>query len=307
MPVFDLYSKRRKRQIEKASDVFIYDEIPEPLRVQIVQMWDDAIGNEAAYHNQYDMGDTRGVYREIVTILRREYGVHQLSSAASDFRSELRQLFLTTNNIDRLLDIIELSFRAIDSVCRDWGDRQSTIADETLIELNVRFREHSVGYRFEERTLLRVDTEYTHEEIIKPALRLLSGDIYSGAREEFLSAFEHYRTGKAKEVLNDCLKSLESTLKAICGKRGWQYNAKATAKDLISVAFDNKLIPDFWQSHFNALRTSLESSVPTGRNKISGHGQGALPTAVPDHLVSYMLNMTASTIVFLAKAEASIL
>ena len=40
-----------------------------------------------------------------------------------------------------------------------------------------------------------------------------------------------------------------------------------------------------------------------GRNKLSGHGQGTTPKAVPDHLVAYMLNMTASAIVFLAEAD----
>ena len=53
-------------------------------------------------------------------------------------------------------------------------------------------------------------------------------------------------------------------------------------------------------------RSMLESSVPTGRNKLSGHGQGSTPTTVPDYLVAYMLHMTASTIVFLAEAELSL-
>ncbi|WP_443216168.1 DUF7014 domain-containing protein [Rhizobium sp. CF122] len=42
---------------------------------------------------------------------------------------------------------------------------------------------------------------------------------------------------------------------------------------------------------------------PTGRNKLSGHGQGATPKAVPDYLTAYMLHMTASTLVFLTTAE----
>ena len=74
-------------------------------------------------------------------------------------------------------------------------------------------------------------------------------------------------------------------------------------KFLIEVCFDNGLIPSFWQSHYSSLRNLLESSVPTGRNKLSGHGQGTTPVSVPNHLVAYMLHMTASAIVFLAEAE----
>lgn len=51
----------------------------------------------------------------------------------------------------------------------------------------------------------------------------------------------------------------------------------------------------------------LESSIPTGRNKLSGHGQGTTPTNIPDYLVAYMLHMTASTVVFLATAEKNLL
>jgi hypothetical protein len=50
----------------------------------------------------------------------------------------------------------------------------------------------------------------------------------------------------------------------------------------------------------------LESSVPTARNKTSGHGQGAAIQIVPDHLAAYVLHMTASTIVFLVKADEAL-
>ena len=68
----------------------------------------------------------------------------------------------------------------------------------------------------------------------------------------------------------------------------------------------NELIPPFWESHYSSLRSLLESSVPTGRNRLGGHGQGTIPTTVPDHIVAYMLHMTASAIVFLAEAERSL-
>lgn len=174
---------------------------------------------------------------------------------------------------------------------------------DTIEELNQRFKEHGVGYQFTNRQIIRIDSEFTHTEIVKPALRLLGQKQFAGAQQEFLKAHEHYRKGNAKEALNECLKAFESVMKAICDKRGWNYSKNATAKPLIQVCFDNGLIPSFWQSHYSSLRNILESSVPTGRNKLSGHGQGTTPEAVPDHLVAYMLNMTASAIVFLAEAE----
>ncbi len=200
-----------------------------------------------------------------------------------------------------------MSFRFIDGPAREWQyvnpHDASEKADDAIEELNYRFREHGIGYQFSNGQIIRMDSELIHAEIVKPALELLNQRYYAGAQQEFLKAHEHYRKGNAKEALNECLKSFESVMKAICDKRGWKNYKNAAAKDLIEVCFDNDLIPSFWQSHYSSLRNLLESSVPTGRNKLSGHGQGTTPVSVPNHLVAYMLHMTASTIVFLAEAE----
>ena len=92
-------------------------------------------------------------------------------------------------------------------------------------------------------------------------------------------------------------------MKTICDKRSWSYQKTDTAKRLISVCLNNGLVPPFWENHFSGLRSTLESGVPTVRNKLSGHGQGDVPTDVPDHIVSYALHMTAATIVFLVTAD----
>lgn len=80
-------------------------------------------------------------------------------------------------------------------------------------------------------------------------------------------------------------------MKAICDKHKWQYKSGDTAKNLIQICFDNNLIPSFWQAQFTSLRSMLESSIPTGRNKLSGHGQGTEPITIPNYLVAYMLQV----------------
>lgn len=227
-----------------------------------------------------------------------------------DYIEELANFFLREENVERALDAVELSFRVIENLTRRWDylRRQDAdeIADAAIEELNGRFKEHGVGYQFSDGEVIRVDSELVHSEVVKPALRLLNNKQYAGVQQEFLKAHEHYRHGNAKEALNECLKALESLMKAICDKRGWTYSGNATAKNLIQACFDNGLIPSFWQQNFASLRSLLESSVPSGRNKLGGHGQGATTTIVPDHLVAYMLHMTASTVVFLGEAEAAL-
>src|SRR6202035_2990094 len=106
--------------------------------------------------------------------------------------------------------------------------------------------------------IIRVDSEFVHAEVVKPALALLHTKEFSGAQAEFLKAHEHYRHGRQKEALTESCKALESTLKAICDKRKWAYDKqKDTSQKLIQVCFDNGLIPPFWQQHFTALRSTL--------------------------------------------------
>ncbi|MDW5375965.1 hypothetical protein R6258_03425 [Halomonas sp. HP20-15] len=310
MAIFDLFSKRQKALRGDVPDVYVYDYLPSPLRVQIVHIWADSIGGDSDYYD-YTHGDrVRSGYKFIVDTLCREYGIFQLPTAEKYqdrmYLKELANFLLQEEDVERQLDVVELSFRYIDRLTREYylyRDDASKIADNAIDELNSRFKEHGVGFQFIEGEVIRVDSELLHIEAVKPALRLLNEKDYQGAQQEFLSAYEHYRHGKYKESLNDCLKSFESAMKAICDKRKWPYQPNATAKALIQVCFDHDLVPSFWQQQLSSLRSMLESSIPTGRNKLSGHGQGTTPTVVPDYLVAYMLHMTASTLVFLTTAE----
>jgi hypothetical protein len=153
-----------------------------------------------------------------------------------------------------------------------------------------------------------VDSALIHAEAVIPALTVLRAAEYKNAQEEFLSGHEHYRHGSYEEALVDCCKSFESTMKVICDKRGWPFDPnKSTASELIKTCLDKGLIPPYWENHFSGLRTMLTSGIPTGRNRQGGHGAGtAANHEPPSQLVSYVLHMTASTVLFLAESEKAL-
>ncbi len=309
MAIFDLFSKRQKRLRGEVPDVYTYNEIPDELRVQIIHIWMDALGDDSKYFNQHNK--VKETYKFIVDTLCREYGLFNLPSAKNSrsrmYMEELVNFLLEEKDLEKVLDVIELSFKVIDRLTRNYEYLRSydasKIADNAIDEVNNRFKEHGVGYQYVEGEIIRVDSELLHVETVKPALKLLNDKMYKGAQEEYLSAYKHYQSGKNKEALADCLKSFESTMMAICDKREWIYPKEATANKLIKVCFENELIPSFWQSQLTSLQNLLTSSIPTGRNKLGGHGQGSKSVKVPDYLVAYMLHMTASTLVFLIEAE----
>lgn len=312
MSIFDIFSKRQKTLRGEVPDVYAYDNIPQPLKVQIVHIWRDALGDEGNYRDQY-VG-TYKAYEFIVETLCREYGLFSLSGAKDygdrNYLSELANFLLQEQDPEKALDAVELSFRYVDRITRNYDylrrSKPSERADAAIEELNARFQEHGVGYQFVDGEIIRIDSEMIHAEVVKPALALLRGPEYAGAQAEFLKAHEHYRHGNEKEALAESLKAFESVMKVICGKRKWKHDPNATSKALLQGLFDNGLIPQFWEQHFSALRSTLESGVPTARNRLGGHGQGTAVVQVPSFLVAYVLHLTASAVVFLCEAERAL-
>lgn len=299
VPIWDTFSKRKRRQVGAEPDVYRYDDIPRQLRVQVIHIWSTALG-------EAEHPDT--LWKFIHDTLARELGVFSLGDRHDRFFLQCQQ-FLQKADTDSTLDLIEISFFAIEVImpkASDYERRSRNISQEpadAIAELNARFKEHGIGYQFESGHIIRVDSQHTHAEIVKPALRLLSQKRFAGAQEEFLKAHEHYRHGRHKEAVAEALKSFESVMKIIASARKWTHAPDATAKKLIDVMFQNDLVPKSLQSEFTALASVLESGLPTVRNKTSGHGQGTTPIAVPSHLAAFALHLAAANILFLADAD----
>jgi hypothetical protein len=293
---FDLYSKRQKRLRGEVSDVFVYDEIPKPLRVQIVHIWNDAFGRDTSDSTI----PVANLFKSMRRILATEYGEFYLVEPYTDAREDMEKFLLNCPDAEKALDTIELSFLAIIKQTREHNYRMYARPRmepaEAVEELNIRFREHGLGYQFENGSIIRVDSTHLHNEVTKPALLLLNDPLYEGADDEFRSAHEHHLHGRTKEALSDALKAFESTMKVICKKRQWTLDGRETAKDLIKICGDNGLFPSYLENHYNALRTTLESGVPVVRNKLGGHGQGQQVVSVPAYFAAYSLNLAAATI-----------
>jgi len=305
MSLLDLFSKRQRRARGELPEVYIYDKLPQPLRVQIVHAISDALGDDP-----YGGEQAEGAYKYVHDSLCREYGVFALDSSSPTAKAAVFNFFLKEESFERALDVVELCFKLIDTYVRteykyNSSPKCKVEPDEAINQLNTRFKEHGVGYQFESSEIIRVDSAFIHAEVVKPALAVLREKGFHGANDEFLRAHEHYRHGRYKECLVDALKAFESTMKVICKKRGWKFQSNDTAKPLIAACFDNGLLPRYLESEFASLRSLLESGIPTVRNKVGGHGQGTAITVVPEYVAGYALHLTASSIVFLAKAEAA--
>jgi hypothetical protein len=302
MAVFDLFSKRQRTARGEDPDVYIYDDVPDPLRVQLVQLIGDGIGAEHS--------DGGGVYRHIHKTLCREYGVFSLTDKHRPTPwEEIANYLLSVRDVERVIDIVELSLQTIDGYIRKcraeyrYHYREAEDPDGIIAEVNTRFREHGVGYEYVSGEILRIDSTVTHADVVKPALALLAGPGYSGANDEYLTAHSHFRHGRYKECLVDCLKCFESAMKVVILARGWPHNERDTASQLVATCINNGLFPSYLESQLGSVRSLLESGVPTIRNRNAGHGQGQQPTVVPQHLAAYALHLTASNVLLLVRSH----
>ncbi len=312
MPIFDTFAKRMKRSRDAGKPViYKYDELPQPLRVQIAHILRDTISEIEYGPNPKHIGVGRieEMWRLIHNAVAKERGEFVLGNKKQHkgYHDLCASFLLQESDFDQVMSLVEIAFEFMDRrlmIARHDRDRQRI--DGAIAELNQRFQEHAVGYQYQAGRIVRVDSQYLHTETVEAAVSLLHDAGFKGPLEEFMKAHEHYRKGNNEDAITRANNAFESTMKAICDKRGWDYGkGKATASPLINTLFDNGLIPSSMQSHFTGLRTTLADGLPTVRNKTEGaaHGQGADPVDVQKHIVSYALHLAATNIVFLIEAH----
>ncbi|MBX7488850.1 hypothetical protein K3177_10025 [Qipengyuania sp. GH25] len=308
MAIFRLYSKRLHDAAKSGvADVYRYDKIPEPVRVQVKQIALDGLGRVGSRGDGFNHGKNENdVWVELERIYLRERGLESISKG--DFAGSRLLAFMRDCSVVEWLDLLELICFGIkvmgdSSRLSDRHNWQINGApDEAIDEINYRLREGGVGYQIEDGRVIRVDSEYVHAEVIKPALALLSEDGFEGPREEFLAAHGHYRAGEHRQAVAMAANALESTFKAIFDKKGWEHKKGARISDLVKVAKANKLWPDYMDGSFDQLVATLQSGLPKVRDNDASHGQGATPKVVPGYVAAYALHLAASKIVFIAEA-----
>lgn len=306
--ILDLFSRRKQEQERSGQpDVYQYTSIPDHVINQIVMILDDAIGRYWVYSGGYEdpPAHANDNWDFIIESLAREYGDPSLIQKNN--RSACVHFLKMQPEIEKQLDLIELSFRLIDMHARKISDhtqrsRGATIsADDAIYELNHRLRRGGVGYQFEGGVIIRLDSEYIHTEVVKKALSLLHTEQFSGVEEEFLSAHKHYRDGDYKDAIVDAGAAFESTLKTICDRQRWEYDSKARVSDLLKVVRNKGLFPNYLDNSFDQLLAILKTGLPEVRNNEGSHGQGSTPKQAPGHIAAYALHLAATNIVFLVE------
>ena len=178
--------------------------------------------------------------------------------------------------------------------------------EEAIEEINIRFREHAFGYEYRNREIIRIDDQFVHAEIVKPVLAVLTDIGFEKANEDFMTAHRHYREGSTKDAIVAANRAFESTLKAICMARGWEYPKGARAGELVTAVRNAGLFPAHLGNGLDTYIALMKTGLPAVRNNAGGHGEDPGAPSVPDYLAAYAIHLTASNILLAAKAHSAL-
>lgn len=301
--MYELLSRRIKNSSGEP-EVYIYDMCPKEFRNQVFYIIEDLV---EPYNNyDFDMWDF------LEEIFCREKGLKTMgrknSIKANRYgKSNIEYYFEVANN-EAFLDAVDMFFNFFDKKLRNIGPEYNNgtnsnqQVNKAITELNYRFKQHNLGYELLDGQIVRIDSKILHKEVVKPTLKLLYEQGFEGAEEEMREAYENRRKGDNKNAILYAGKAFESTIKTICSKKGYPYDAaRDTAQKLINVLENNDFYPKYMTTHLTNLRATLETGLPVVRNKNAGHGQGATVVNVPDELVDYALHLASTNILFLMK------
>jgi hypothetical protein len=180
--IFETFARRKEKEARNGlPEVYTYDEAPEHLRHQVILALSEGIGR---YHvvtgDEWHMPpNCNDIWNEIDRICQKEIFAYAKNVGGDNVARRFLN-FLRVADVDDFLSAVEIGCVGLSCVNDKYNGMQERGARQTGVdaidEINGRFEQHAVGYQFENRYIMRVDSKLTHSEIIKPALCLLTAD-----------------------------------------------------------------------------------------------------------------------------------
>ena len=302
----ELYSKQLKeRERAENPEPLEYEIFTPVFRRQILFLLDDLAQNLG----ENVLGDINLFYTHIDSIvyyLLEEYGKDYLienfslgfyvSKEEYSFQ-ELREFILleSVSKVEQCLDAIESIFRyQIIVHVEEKKEICSQLYDKAIDKLNQRFREHNLGYKFTDNSIVRLDSEVLFQNIHKPVLNLLQEAGFSNVNKEYANVLQMHRKGNYKLVVAECRKIYESLLKHIIGRMGGK--PKNRTRELVEQLFELSIIPNESKKFFIDCIVIHHAA----------HGEGETSTIQYDqYMAELIVNNTGSAILFLVRKYLS--
>jgi len=297
--MYNLYSERNQ---EKKDIIWEYEKLPKTFIQQIKFILEDFANNMK--HSDRDI-----FYYKIHRIYCYEKGLENLKGFVLGGGNDKIAIeeFLSDKNtkIENFFDILELSLMISKKIFYSYYDsyiHYRKFFDNKKEEINIRFKESKLGYEVIDNKIIRIDSQYTHINIIKPTINLTTKLKYQQVNSEYMDAILCYQKEDYEQSILKAVESFESLLKIICDENNWNYSNSDGYERLIDICYENNFLEDFIINEFKSLRGLLKS-MSAVRNKFTSHGKGNSPKDIPTYLVKHVLNVIGSCILFVIESQ----
>lgn len=291
-----LYSQR-----QKAAPLALSTEITQRHRNRLFYLINVSMNQQMAMYTSPYSDIASRLFGKYGQLKIKENSLYRNSGISPEVLME--HLELCTN--DEFLDFIEIAMFYIDhnklNVC--------------VTQANEIFREEGLSYVLTPYTeshendpetgiskveryypqIILVDNQLTHQEIIVPALNLLTNPALSVVNQELLEAFHHIRDKKYADAITRAASSLESMFKVIFKREKMALPNNTALGRLVTEFFNQEKLPKHYENSFLA--------VSKIRNEISSsHGrEGQLIDPPSFREAEHVVHLVASNIMFLAR------
>ena len=319
--IHDVFSARKKFNKEQ-----VFKPLANIDRNKILLLYRDIISGK--WKSTFRHPDAEMFWSEVHNLLEHRLGrpiLSQSMQAIGLFNYQMiatdLDRFLSECTSDEFLDFIELSFKVEHPSQFIPGSRVIPGSREVIEAINEVFHmgdlpyhlthyetieEEQVEFSYQNRRaytqsvpkivayprIIIVEEEVAYKEAVEPTLAILGHHQFAAANSEFRHGLEHYRRGRHQDCLTSCGSALESVLKVICDRKGWNYNNRAALGELLDLVIAQLGLEAVYAEKFKLLATIRNRSS-------SSHGGGGSPRVGDRHLAQYMVTDTAATIVFL--------
>ncbi len=225
--------------------------------------------------------------------LLRAYGLDALELVVSPSPRQVRrakdleQFFLETYPSE-VLDTVEAFFPLLD------GAAQETFAKA----VNDIFREEECPWRFSDGTFFKVDSEFMAALLATTSDQLRAGS-FQGAHDELREARQDLQAGDHKDAILKAGKSMESALKTVLGR------SDGNASDLLAAFQASGYLDDLPEELRGMMTKAVLMALPTLRNKLGGHGQGAVVVAVSRPYAELAVHLAGAFLRFIVEKHVA--
>jgi hypothetical protein len=172
--VFETFAWRKRLQTRaEKPEIYTYDIAPDQFRHQVCMALSEGIGRyyQGAGISSFGPGEANVWWEQIDRVCRKEIYSYLSYLQERNLDKRIFSFFCKEQGIDDVLSVLEVCcfvLVVINDDSHDTTDARGAKlkSSDAVAEVNAKLEQHGMGYRFEGRHIIRIDSQFIHAEVV---------------------------------------------------------------------------------------------------------------------------------------------